>query len=422
MQEVQENFQVEGNKEVNEFIDRWKAIVAKGKINFVGIVACQSATEVFMDHVGVIGTEFGASWAARELEKQITGNIYRRMAPAASATAPANKVVYNMASAPCSFDFLAWLMTAEMRRVKEGAEGPLQVAFSFGQDQDKERSLVTMQRRTMFENIMKPLIPMMGAVEVPIAEIGPARWTDVYTLKDATALCQEGIASPRVKPSQEAVDKVEQYLNGRRPVVIVLREAEHWSHRNSNQPEWFKFIDTALAHEDVIVLRDTRFATEPLGPYHTLPPCSLELNSRVALFERAKCVIGVGNGPMTLLFHMDTPYLMFGAIDPSGSYAPGRPEWWKPHHGIAPGEQFPWSNPHQRIIWEMDTAANLTRAWKKLVEDMGAAKQIELETVKKLAAPKVKAKAKIKAKSKANGKVKPHARKRKAPMMLEAAE
>lgn len=361
-----EHYQVEGNQHCLNFIDRWRAIVAKGRINTIGIIATQSATEIFYDQAGVVGSEFAMHYAAGLLQDQTKENLDNRIKPQQSQNAPANRVVYNMAAAPTSFDFLAWMQTALMMMHKEGVPGPLHVAFSWGKKRNVAACLGSPQRKIMFENVMRPLIEIMGAVEVDIDQIGEARWLDCYTLALASRMGQDGVPIPKLTPSKEAVAKVDQYLNGRRPVVIVLREATHWEHRNSVIPEWTRFIDETLAHEDVIVLRDAAKAMEPLGPYHTMPPCSVEMNSRIALFQRAKCILGVGNGPMTLAFHGDTPWMMFAPLDPSGTYPPGRPEWWLPMHGIKAGDQFPWSQgPHQRIVWALDTFDNMTKAWKE---------------------------------------------------------
>lgn len=375
MQHAEENFQVEGNREVQAFLQRWLQRAQEGKLNFVGLIACKSATETFCDHVGVIGTEFAANFAVDNLKMQIMGNVFRRLPPEVPANAPANKVVYNLASGPCSFDFLAWLQTQEMRRALEKAEGPLEVAFSMGADQNLDRSLITDQRKIMFENVMGPLIPMLGAVHKPIKEIGVARWPETYTLNSAVELYNAGAPMPRLTVASEAAAKVDAFLKDKpAPVVITLRESGHWPHRNSNIPEWLKFADYLMAKgEHVIFLRDSAKANEPLAAgeglgacqYATLPPCSLEINSRVALYERAKANIFCANGPATLCHFLSNPWFMVAPLDPSGAYPPGRPEWWLPHHGIPAFGQFPWSGPNQRIIWELDFAETLIQTWEQ---------------------------------------------------------
>lgn len=369
MKEAPNNVQVEGNPQVVEFLRRWLARAEEGKINFVGLIACKSATETYTDHVGVIGTEFAANFAVDNLKIQIMQNVFRRLPPEINPTAPSNRVVYNLASGPCSFDFLAWLQIQTMRHSIEGHGEPMQVAFSMGQDQDLQRSLITDQRKTMFEHIMTPLIPMIGAVEVPIRDLmaqGPCRWPETYTLNAAVELYNSGAPMPTITPNKDAVDKVEAFLKAHpNPVVITLREATHWPHRNSNIPEWLKFCDYLSGKgENVIVVRDTTQAKEPFGAYHTCPPASLELHSRVALYQRAKANFFCANGPSMLCSFNEKPWFILGPLDPSGEYPPGRAEWWKPHHGIDALGQFPWSGPNQRIIWELDTYESLVRTWE----------------------------------------------------------
>lgn len=374
MQHAAEDFQVEGNQQCLEFIDRWRLLVAKGKINFVGMIACETATQFYCDHVGVIGTEFAANFAADYLKKQVVDNVFRRLPMPARPDAPANHIAYNLASAPCSFDFLAWLQTQEMRRLKEGAPGPLKVAFSMGANQNFDQCMVTDQRRIMYEGVMRPLIKMFGGEEVTghdpaalHAFLQNSRWPENYTLNTAVELFNAGAPMPTVTATDDAVKAVEQFLAGQKqPVVITLRESTHWPHRNSNTKEWLKFADYLSGKgENVLFVRDTAMAKEPLGAYHTVPPCSVELNSRLALYQRAKANIFCANGPATLAHFTDAPWFMVGPLDPSLAYPPGRPEWWLPHHGIPAYGQFPWSKPNQRIIWELDTADVLIDTWEK---------------------------------------------------------
>jgi hypothetical protein len=368
MHEVAEGgYQVEGNPEVQALFRKWLKIAEEGQHCFAGVIVSKSTVDFRVDQAGVIGLEFAAITGCEHLKHQILAAVIQRMPPPIMFNAPANRVVFNIPAAPISFDFLAWLATCELIRIQEGAPPPLQVAFSFGADQNVARYLGTEARHLMFHKVMRPLISMIGGVE--IVDLNPenlaqCRWPDTYTLKKAAQLVRGGLTLPPLEPSRKAVEEVEQFLGSRRsPVVITLREVEgRWPHRNSNLPEWFKFADW-LTDEDVIFVRDTAFGNDPLGPYHTMPAASRDLNVRLALYQRAKCNLGVGNGPLTVAFHTKAPWLMMAPIDPSGAYPAGRPEWWLAHHGICPGEQFPWSAHNQRIVWELDTFENIRRAW-----------------------------------------------------------
>lgn len=376
MQEAPEDFQVDGNQACVELGERLLAELRKGKINYFGYLACEGPVQYRTELVGAAGSEFSANFAVDELKDSVRANVYRKQSPRTSATRPRNWVVFNIASGPCSFDFLAWLMTQEMERVKAGCTAPLMVGIWAGIDQNLERCLASGARKLMYLNVMLPLIEMIGGhrwIPNNPGELQEAHWPEMYTLADASKLGREGIAAPLLTPTAEAVNEVVDHLKGRQPVVIVLREAEHWNYRNSNLPEWLRFTNECLAGEDVIFLRDTALASvsltapayayAPAHSYETYPAASIDINVRVALYQRAKCVLGVSNGPMTLAFHTKTPWMMFGALDPSRNYPPGRAEWWPPMHGIPAGGQFPWSGPDQRIVWQPDTFEILSKAW-----------------------------------------------------------
>jgi hypothetical protein len=58
---------------------------------------------------------------------------------------------------------------------------------------------------------------------------------------------------------------------------------------------------------------------------------------------------------------------MFVPIEePTSHYQAATADFWKTYQGIEVGEQYPWSNPNQRIVWEAPTFKNLIEAWDGL--------------------------------------------------------
>jgi ADP-heptose:LPS heptosyltransferase len=160
----------------------------------------------------------------------------------------------------------------------------------------------------------------------------------------------------------------------RLPITITLRESLHWPHRNSNLPEWLKFADYLQKQgEQVLFVRDTWKAREPLERFATCPAASRDLEIRLALYKQAKCNFFIDNGPWHLALVSPAPWVAFINVDPMSGYIPCTPQWWKRNHGVAPGQQFPWSNATQRIVWAPDTFDEMCKAWEDFRQQLAQA-------------------------------------------------
>src|SRR5262249_25848580 len=275
--------------------------------------------------------------------------------------APANRVVYDLSVEPVSYDFLAWLVTAEMMRIKEGAPPPLVIQFTRDANDDH---LHHVDRRERFlHNVLVPACHRLGAA-VTAPPNQASRSYNKYTYDEIVRLAKMGESVPKFRASDSARNAMKGYLR-KPPVVITLREASYWQHRNSNLTAWLEFGEYLQElGEHVVFVRDTAKADTPLTDFDCCPDASRNLDLRLALYELAKCCIFVSNGPWTLALFSDVPWLMFNKVDALDDFAPNTPRWWQEHHGISPGEQFPWSKGNQRIVWQADDLENLIAAWK----------------------------------------------------------
>ena len=157
------------------------------------------------------------------------------------------------------------------------------------------------------------------------------------------------------------------HFAGRRPITITLREMDLYPYRNSNLWAWLNLAQYLTDHgEYVVFVRDTAKATEKLDGFEICPEASVDLHSRMALYEIAKLNLFVANGPTTLGWFGDFPWLSFTRIEPDGhEYVPNTPSFWRDNIGIEVGTQLPWALPDQRIIWQPDDYENLIKAWEE---------------------------------------------------------
>lgn len=364
------NTQAYGNEEVVKLFEIWLKRARGGQICHATITVCQLPNLMACDFAGVADMEYAVPFVLDTLKLK----LYER---ARISSGPPDKgltadyVCYNLASSPKSFDFLIWLIDAEMTRRREGAPSPLKVAFTKGQD--GKSGIGSPQEQQMFVNVMKPLIKLVGGIEDQRAVGGRASpW---YVLRNVTrAAKQEQV--PHLQASDEARETVRMFLkDGPSPVTVTLRELDSWGHRNSNIEAWKKFADST--GERVIFIRDTAKAGDPILGCMTFPLASLNLDIRMALYEQAKCNLFVPSGPWNLALFGDRPWLMFNKISEDDPYIGNRPKFWEESQGIKEGEQFPWSGPNQRIVWKPDTYENISEAWSWLAPRLEMQRQTQ---------------------------------------------
>jgi hypothetical protein len=187
------------------------------------------------------------------------------------------------------------------------------------------------------------------------------RFSDMFLPFDIVRAAREGKAVPRFKVKTNALD--------RRPVTITLRETDFWPHRNSNVMAWLRFgSKLAMNGEDVLVVRDTAKAFEPLPGFRTCPEASIDLLYRAQLYASAKANLFVANGPAHIAMFLDVPYLIFnGNTQPEGHpYYTDTPSFWRDKVGVEVGGQWPWAGERQRMVWAKDDLENIERAWEEL--------------------------------------------------------
>ena len=273
---------------------------------------------------------------------------------------------YDLAICPASFDFIPWLISAEMMRRRLGARGPLRVFFAPGpKDGFRKDGLPTVDRQRFLDRVLRPSLQLFNAVESIRAD--DVQYQEkVYTIRPIVEAVQGGETMPLLSAPADYVARATHWLvmnDVCDPIVIVLREASHWPDRNSKIGNWERLAGVLRADgHDVVFVRDTEKADEKLASgFPTCPEASHDILFQLALYERAKCVLAT-SAPGFIALFTKAPCLIFPVID-MPDYSPSTDAWWRAHHGIGHGEQFPWSRPDQRIIWDGDSYPVLKQAW-----------------------------------------------------------
>lgn len=253
---------------------------------------------------------------------------------------------YDSTAGDPGFDFLVWLVEAEMFRRRIGSPAPLQIVF-------KHANLLDAVGQGWLANVWRPLLDMLRATESEDAT-APVRSHPSYEhlFKAVVDAVERGETAPRLAADARACHRVKDWLQmigNRSPVVITLRECDYSTHRNSDLQAWLAFArDLEEAGERVIFVRDTAKASESIKNFQTFPLASFEVRIRLALYEQAKMNFFVSNGPMMLAAFSAAPYCYL-MTQYAGSQGPAR---------------YPWANDNQRIFYLQDTTANLMKVWR----------------------------------------------------------
>jgi hypothetical protein len=354
-----------GNLGVIGALEEALAEARRGKLGFVIIAGAAAEGGKFGGYCGDLLLQDDAVNALNSVMEDMDEQ-YRALKPPTDPSLGWDYVCFNVPYSPLCYDFLCWLVDQEMRRVREGAPAPLRVGFFFGEDKRNELAHDP-YREQMFENVVRPSLRLIGAIEDPKAISGHVSPT--FVPRNIVAAARNGEKVPVLQAPTETKAEMATWLAnhvGLPPVVITLREAGHTPHRNSDIESWVKFARFLQSQgERVVFVRDTSKADEPLEDFTICPQASRNLHSRMALNELAKINTLSSNGPVGLLLFSRCPWLQFIDIKEDGFiYPPDTRRFWRVKQGVEVGDQYPWSLPNQRIIWAKDTFANIMDAWQ----------------------------------------------------------
>lgn len=282
---------------------------------------------------------------------------------------------YDLAVGPVSFDFVVFLVKAEIARSNAGADRLHVVIVPCdgpGGFRDKSQFYDQHEARWRLYNICMPACALLNATitlatdwdqarRLKTEAIFPPDW-DRQTLKDRRHLVgdiitasQAGVAIPRLSASEHARRKVRQVYAGQRIVTMTVRDT-YLKERNSDMLAWG---DAALhiARRGLKVrwLFDVDRALSYGEGYG-----ELNLDIRMAMYQEAALNLQANNGAASLCWFGEKPYVMFGAGIP--------PEEWHGlfvKQGLPLGESWPWAKHGQRLSYKPATADNLIEAFEE---------------------------------------------------------
>jgi hypothetical protein len=335
--------------------------------------------------------------------RAIASAVQRRPNPAAAGGGPPEVLYafYDLGVAPITFDFLWFLVGAELERQRCGCTSihavivPGPRAGVRKEDPELENRLDPITRGARINAILTPacaLLPSLSGVTVASsraqadqlvalagAAVFPARYEPSFPCypgpqEPLRVAREEGarIAVLRATATDlRAVDAwLAAYRVGPRLVTITLRSYDYAPARNSNIAAWAGFAHSLdPARFSVVFVPDTAqciggLPTE-LRDFVVFGEAAMVVGLRMALYQRAFLNLGVNTGPMGLCWLNDqTRYLTFKIL--TGAVANTTPEYME-FLGFETGKSLPCAAPWQKWVWENDDLAVIEREFAAIV-------------------------------------------------------
>ena len=295
--------------------------------------------------------------------------------------------VYDLDCSPVSYDFAHFLASAFEAAKDRKVHVVVCPGNNNGWRTNDHKPITDEEREWRLTHILVPLAKMCGmgitlamsrmdaAMIVRGADVFPPEWAfnrpiqgyRTKPLNECVPLWNGLGMSASCRAKQFVSDWVETWLPGNGPLVTITLRETHTPTRNSTLEAWASAANTLvnLGHR-VAIIRDTEKAGQALhgwpGMSQTCQAAAIDLDVRLALYEKATVNAGRNGGPMTLLFMANLPYLIWGVLAQPYKDEQGRqhfvptPALMK-SFGLPVGEQLHHS-PHQRFLWEEDWSSD----------------------------------------------------------------
>ncbi len=304
---------------------------------------------------------------------------------------------YDLAVGPVSFDFVVFLMKAEIARRAAGADRLHMVIVPDpngpGGFRDKRPFFDEHEARWRLWNICVPACALIGAgVTVAAdwrqakmlqgaAEDGPLRrafvapegdsvfpedW-GIQTLKnrrhlvgDLITQARSGVAIPRLHASEHARRNVRRVFGiGGKPVVTMTLRNTYLPERNSDPEAWNKAAEHIRSRGfTVLKMFDTSSALSAGVGYG-----ELNLDIRMACYQEAALNLQANNGAASLCWFSEKPYRMFNAGIPAEDW-----DGLFVKQGLPLGTSWPWGSAQQKLIYGPTSAEQIVAEFEQWKE------------------------------------------------------
>ncbi len=315
---------------------------------------------------------------------------------------------YDLRYSPITFDFLHFLVFAEVVRRKRNF-AHLSVLICTGDDRlfrqhtEKDVVLDDDEKLWRLRHVIAPAcwsLPSCRGVWIAHdrgdvrgfhatldqRQVFPLNYTPespqiAFTIRQMVALHNAGCDLNVFEAPANAKRKVAEWVLANkihRPIAALSLRYDQWHlWKNSNLNEWQKFEEHLLGQGlQPVVIPDTFLALRGLFPPTAADTKmffqgSLDFELRAAMYDAAFVTISSHGGPaMYNLFRQDSRCLIFQGDEPNPNEAEFFRMW-----NVKWGDQPPWASPLQRIVFQRDSFENLVNSLDALIAEAGGVLQ-----------------------------------------------
>lgn len=313
---------------------------------------------------------------------------------------------FDLSIAPATFDIMTFLYIAEIDRIDRGLDqielrivantgGGFRNASHRGLNHVQGSNPTQEDLRNRLDNILMPAARLLPSCQRVVfladrAEAkqqfdpGAANFPHDFTIDNPKITYFEssilmgqyfGKQLGTLKAPAEAADRAGRWLdahtNGKRAVVITIRDLPYHPLRNSNVAAWSKFAKSLDKDKFCpIFVRDTEHTCSPVRPeladFAVCDEAALDLEFRMGLYECAYLNLAVSGGPILLcMLNKTTRYIRFKMLAKDNPH--GGPALYY-SIGLEPGASFSHGTTFQELIWEDDDYETIASAFSAMVD------------------------------------------------------
>ena len=270
-------------------------------------------------------------------------------------------VVYDLKSAPVTFDFGTFLAFSDCLRQLSG-ESDMNVsiiATGYRKQSPRDLSVSESEKASRIHGILTPLMavcPTVSGFSVEYKErydYQPAApYSTPYTVAKVGELSIRG-AEPRFMLAPDFALKVAPDF----AVTLTPRCSRHFVERNCDLDSWYKFYERLTASGLNVVVIPDRDNLEKFDEYswNLYQPAAWDISLRAAVYQKARMNIISATGPAIVLFFSKKPFIIFDILA-GGVFSR---EHWAAMNGCEDGGKPDFLGDDQIITWTNSTYNNL---------------------------------------------------------------
>ena len=293
---------------------------------------------------------------------------------------------YDFKVSPASYDFFAFLYSAEICRIRRGLQEIELVLVQGPNDKFRGDSIRTTEvNEIFFYNVIIPGLSILPAItsylwvsrdSLNIDEINSVQlFPRGYKLDKPIAEYQSHeLVAAKVRGDSHGYFQAPSFANslvkdfiskhiGTGPFVTLTAREESRSNctaRQINKDIWGDILNKIkIQGITPIIVRDTSNAFDvPLfDDIVEINTASVHLPFRLALYEHAICNFTKNNGPSVLQLFGKSNVLYIAEFDNSKVFLDEK--WWKVHYGMTQNSQFPMTTDGAEILWGPENSENI---------------------------------------------------------------